>query len=152
MGSRRSSRVPVLLSVGIGLLLLLGPACALHRPRGRPGIDYETPPVPPPFSAPVPLDENAPVSGKDAPARLLKKTAPVYPKWALNHKIEGTVMMDVLIDDTGKVVWWDILKSIPPLDAAAVRCVRRWVFSPALARGRRGPTIVKAPVTFKIEP
>ena len=143
---------PRYLQTGILLAALLSSACVFNRPKGRPGIDYETPPVPPPFSAPVPLDGNAPVSGKDAPPRLLRKTTPVYPRWARQHKIEGTVMMDVLIDETGKVVWWDILKSIPSLDAAAVRCVRQWVFSPGLARGRPIPTIVKAPVTFKIEP
>jgi TonB family protein len=138
--------------VGITLPLLAGAACVLHRTPGRPGIDYETPPTPPPFSAPVPLDETAPASGKDAPARLLKQTAPVYPRWAFAHKIEGTVMMDLLVDENGKVVWWDILKSIPPLDAAAVRCVRQWVFSPALSRGRRVPGIVTTPVSFKIKP
>jgi len=133
------------------LSVVLSTACAFKRPPGRPGIDYEIPAQPPPFSAPPPLDESAPASGKEAPARLVKKTEPVYPKWALDHGMEGTVMLDILIDEKGKVVWWDILKSIPPLDAAAVKCVRQWVFSPALSRGRRVATIVKAPVTFKIE-
>jgi len=151
MGCRRPFRFLVLLWLSAGLSLLLSSACALHHPKGRPGIDYETPPVAPPFSMPVPLDGNASVSGKDAPARLLKQTTPVYPRWARDHKIQGTVMMDVLVDDNGRVVWWDILKSIPPLDAAAVRCVRQWVFSPSLSRGVRVPAIVKAPVSFKIE-
>jgi len=47
-------------------------------------------------------------------------------------------------------VWWEILKSIPSLDAAAVRCVRQWAYAPALSRGRRIPTLVKVPVDFKI--
>jgi len=135
-----------------GVVLFLCSGCATNPKPGRPGIDYELPPEPPPFSAPPPLDDRGPASGVNAEARVLKKTAPVYPKWAFDHKIEGTVMLDVLVDERGKVVWWDILKSIPSLDAAAVRCVRQWTFSPALRRGRRIPTIVKAPVTFTIEP
>ena len=138
--------------MGAGFSLLLGPSCAANPSPGRPGIDYEVPPQPPPFSAPPPLDETGPASGANAPARPLRKTDPVYPKWARDHKIEGTVMLDILIDDKGKVVWWDILKSIPALDAAAVRCVRQWTFSPALSRGRRVPAIVQAPVTFKLKP
>src|SRR6187455_2031431 len=124
-GRSQTSRRWFRICVSAALLLPLVSACALKRSPGRPGIDWEIPAQPPPFSAPPPLDETAPASGKDAPPRLLKATKPVYPKWAFAHGIEGTVMMDILIDDKGKVVWWDILKSIPALDAAAVRCVRQ---------------------------
>jgi TonB family protein len=135
---------------GAILAFLLGTACA-NASAGRPGIDYPLPPEPPVFSAPLPLEDKPPGSRKDTPARLLKSTKPVYPRWAREHKIQGTVTIEVLVDERGKVARWEILKSIPSLDAAAVQCVRQWVFSPAIVRGRPAATTTMAPVTFKLE-
>ncbi len=149
MGAHRTIRASAVL-VGVGLSLL-GSACASKAAAGRPGIDYPIPPEPPVFSAPLPLEDKPPGSRKDAPARLVKSTKPVYPRWALDHKIEGTVTIELLVDERGKVVRWEILKSIPSLDAAAVQCVRQWVFSPAIVRGRHAATTTMAPVTFTME-
>ena len=91
-----------------------------------------------------------PVLDYDQPPRLLKQTRPVYPQEAFIKKIEGIVMLEIVIGVDGKVGRARVLRSIPQLDAAAVQTVRQWVFSPAIKGGRPVPTIANAPVSFRI--
>ncbi len=82
---------------------------------------------------------DSPVMDYDQPPRLLKKTQPVYPQEAFIKKIEGTVMLEILIGVDGRVGRARVLRSIPQLDAAAIQSVRQWIFSPAIKGGRAGP-------------
>ena len=43
-----------------------------------------------------------------------------------------------------------MVESIPDLDAAAVACVRRWLFLRAVCRGRPVKSIVLAEIAFRI--
>jgi periplasmic protein TonB len=91
-----------------------------------------------------------PVMDYDQPPRLLKQTRPVYPQEAFIKKIEGIVTLEIQIGIDGKVGRARALRSIPQLDAAAIQCVRQWIFSPAIKGGRPVPTIANAPVSFRI--
>lgn len=91
-----------------------------------------------------------PVLDYDQPPRLLKSTKPVYPQEAFIKKIEGTVLLEILIDTNGRVSRARVIQSIPLLDAAALQTVYQWIFSPAVKHGRPVPTIAQAPVGFKI--
>jgi periplasmic protein TonB len=91
-----------------------------------------------------------PVMDYDQPPRLLKKTQPVYSQEAFIKKIEGTVVLEILIGVDGRVGRARVLRSIPQLDAAAIQCVRQWTFSPAIKGGRPVPTTANAPVSFRI--
>jgi protein TonB len=91
-----------------------------------------------------------PVRDVDRPPRLLRQVKPVYPSEAFVKKVEGTVLVEIVIDDQGRVARTRILQSIPLLDAAALECVRQWVFAPALVRSRPVATLALAPVTFRI--
>jgi periplasmic protein TonB len=91
-----------------------------------------------------------PVMDYDQPPRLLKSSKPVYPQEAFIKKIEGTVLLEILIDTNGRVARARVLQSIPQLDAAALQTVYQWIFSPAIKHGRPVPTIAQAPVGFKI--
>jgi len=93
---------------------------------------------------------DGPVMDYDQPPRLLKKTQPVYSQEAFIKKIEGTVVLEILIGVDGRVGRARVLRSIPQLDAAALQCVRQWVFSPAIKGGRAVPTTAQAPVSFRI--
>jgi periplasmic protein TonB len=46
-------------------------------------------------------------------------------------RIQGTVLMDVWIDEAGEVTCVKVTRSIPIADAAAVAAVRQWKFTPA---------------------
>jgi protein TonB len=91
-----------------------------------------------------------PVMDYDAPPRPIKITRPQYPQEAFVKKIEGTVIVEILIDSTGRVVRARVLQSVPMLDAAALQTVYQWVFQPAVKHGRPVPTIAHAPVAFRI--
>jgi TonB family protein len=60
------------------------------------------------------------------------------------------VVLEIVIDASGRVVRWRVLRSIPLLDAAAIRTVQQWVFEPAIKNGRPVTTVATAPVTFRI--
>ena len=91
-----------------------------------------------------------PVLDYDQPPRLLKQTRPIYPQEAFIKKIEGIVMLEIVIGIDGKVGRAKVLRSIPQLDSAAIQTVRQWVFSPAIKGGRPVSTIANAPVSFRI--
>lgn len=86
----------------------------------------------------------------DAPPRPLKITRPIYPQDAFVKKIEGTVVVEILIDANGRVVRARVLQSIPALDNAALQTVQQWMFQPAVKHGRPVSTVAQAPVTFRI--
>jgi len=91
-----------------------------------------------------------PVREVDRPPRLLRQVRPEYPSEAFVKKVEGTVVLEIVIDEQGHVARTRIVQSIPLLDAAAVAAVRQWVFAPAEKRGRPVATIARSPVSFRI--
>jgi protein TonB len=91
-----------------------------------------------------------PVRNADRPPRVLRQVKPVYPSEAFVKRIEGTVVVELLIDDRGRVARTRIVQSVPLLDTAAVEAVLQWVFAPAEKGGLPVPVIVMAPVSFRI--
>ncbi len=91
-----------------------------------------------------------PILDYDQPPRIVKQTKPQYPQEAFVKKIEGTVLVEIVIDANGRVVSARVLRSVPLLDQAAVQTVYQWVFQPAVKRGRPVATIAHAPVNFRI--
>jgi protein TonB len=91
-----------------------------------------------------------PVMDYDSAPRPIKITRPQYPQEAFVKKIEGTVVVEILIDSQGRVVRAKVIQSVPLLDAAALQTVYQWVFQPAIKHGRPVPTIAHAPVAFRI--
>jgi protein TonB len=91
-----------------------------------------------------------PVMDYDSAPRPIKITRPQYPQEAFVKKIEGTVVVEILIDSQGRVVRARVIQSVPLLDAAALQTVYQWVFQPAIKHGRPVATIAHAPVAFRI--
>lgn len=84
------------------------------------------------------------------PPRLIRQVKPTYPRYAFDHKIEGTVELRILIGEAGSVTRIAAMHSIPWLDSAAIDCVTQWSFEPARRGGRPVPIVATAPVTFRI--
>jgi protein TonB len=91
-----------------------------------------------------------PVMDYDRAPRPIRITRPQYPQEAFVKKIEGTVVVEILIDTEGRVVQARVIQSIPLLDQAAIDCVYQWRFQPAIKDGRPVPTVANAPVGFRI--
>jgi len=80
--------------------------------------------------------------------RKLKDVAPVYPKFAIAARIQGRLVVDAIIDVDGRVKGVRVIKSVPPLDQAAVDAVRRWEYAPALVDGTPVEVIMSVTVIF----
>jgi len=91
-----------------------------------------------------------PVRDYDEPPRLIRSTRPRYPQEAFVKKVQGTVLLEILIDAQGRVAHARVLESIPMLDAAALASVGDWLFQPAVKHGRPVPTLARAPIRFVI--
>lgn len=91
-----------------------------------------------------------PVQDYDQPPRLPKQVRPRCPQEAFVKKIEGTVVLELLIDAAGRVARARLVQSAPALGAAALKAAREWVFSPAIKQGRPEATVATGPVTFRI--
>ena len=86
----------------------------------------------------------------DSPPKALVLTKPQYPDYAYQNKIEGTVVVVILINSLGRVAHTEILQSVPHLDEAALACVRDWRFEPAQRGGKPVASVAHAPVMFRI--
>jgi protein TonB len=91
-----------------------------------------------------------PVMDYDSPPRPIKSPRPQYPQEAFIKKVEGTVLVEILIDSEGRVARARVVQSVPLLDAAALQTVYQWVFMPAMKHGRPVATLAHIPVAFRI--
>lgn len=91
-----------------------------------------------------------PVMDFDSPPRVIKQARPQYPQDAFVKKVEGTVLVEALVDSQGRVARARVIQSVPLLDAAALQAVYQWVFHPAIKHGRPVATIIHMPVAFRI--
>jgi len=84
-----------------------------------------------------------------APVRS-RAVDPVYPSVAQAAGIQGVVILELHIDTDGAVSNARILRSIPPLDQAALDAVRQWRYEPTLLNGVPVPVILTATVNFTL--
>jgi protein TonB len=86
------------------------------------------------------------------PAQYRDTPLPSYPAAAREQRLEGTVLLEVLVRADGRVGEARVKQSsgAPVLDEAALEAVRRWTFVPA----QRGPVAVdswvEVPVRFSL--
>jgi protein TonB len=78
---------------------------------------------------------------------------PLYPGQARKRGQEGTVILQVLVNEKGRVDALEIEDSsgFGLLDRAAVSSVRKWSFEPGKKGDKRIPMWVRVPVTFKLK-
>lgn len=80
----------------------------------------------------------------------IRKVSPTYPPDALASRMEGTVVVQALVDVDGRVADTKVVKSVPALDAAASAAVLGWTFKPAMANGQPVAVWVAVPVKFSL--
>jgi len=102
---------------------------------------------------PVPLSQ-APlrVGGDISPPTNIRRVNPQYPPDALAERVQGVVIMEVTIDEAGRVADARVLRSIPLLDQAAIDAVRQWEFTPTLLNGVAVPIIMTVTIQFTMPP
>ncbi|MDQ3803141.1 MAG: TonB family protein [Acidobacteriota bacterium] len=85
------------------------------------------------------------VQGGVLNGRVLARVAPAYPAEAKERRLSGKVVVQITVDETGKVVHAERFCGNPILSEAGVAAVKRWRFSPTLLDGK--PVAVTGTVT-----
>ena len=97
-------------------------------------------------SAPeVPL----PTGGDVKSAVLVSKVAPVYPPLAKNQHISGNVIVDALIDASGRVSTMKVISGPALLQQSAMDALRQWKYQPAMLDGKAVPMHLTVTLQFR---
>jgi protein TonB len=104
----------------------------------------DAPPPPPP--APTPPPKKTVVSGGVMNGRAISKPPPNYPPIAKAARAQGTVTVQILVDESGRVVSASAVNGHPLLQQAAVAAARNARFSPTLLSGQ--PVKVSGVITY----
>jgi protein TonB len=86
---------------------------------------------------------------------LIKSIPAVYPAHARSLRIEGTVLINVLISEKGDVIDTEIIRGIKNavgFDQSALKAVRQWKFEPASVKGIKVKVWMRVAVEFRISP
>jgi len=110
----------------------------------------ERPPVAPPAQPPRPA---APVRVADLPVvpRKIVDARPIYPEIARAARVEGTVIMEAVLDTGGRVTQLRVLRSVPMLDQAALDAVRQWRYTPSLYGGHPVSVLMTITMRFQLQ-
>ena len=85
------------------------------------------------------------------PPRLITRVEPIYPKEAKEEGIEGVVIVEATTGIYGRVQNVKILRSIPPLDQAAIDAVYQWIYEPFVIDGKPRGVIFTETVIFELK-
>ena len=103
-----------------------------------------------PGAAP-PLPSSRPaVGGQLQPPQLISSIPPVYPAHARVQRVQGAVVLDALVDETGKVVETTVIAGPPLLRSAATEALRYWTYQPARLNGEPIQVHIKVNVRFSL--
>lgn len=120
-----------------------------HLPEGSHPLDVDAPRLP---DAPEPKAAKAPVRQLVVQqAQLIKKTVPVYPRLARTARVEGRVVLQADISETGLLENIIVVEGHPMLAPAAVEALRDWRYSPAKLNGVPSRSSVTITVNFRLE-
>ncbi len=100
-----------------------------------------------PAAPPVPL----PVGGDVKAARLISSAPPIYPAIARTQRLGGNVLIDALVDATGKITSMKIVSGPPLLQQAAMDSLRQWKYEPAQLDGKPVATHLTVTIQFKLQ-
>ena len=92
------------------------------------------------------------VGGNIKPPVKTKNVDAIWPPVAQQARVQGVVVLEILIEEAGKVTDAKVLRSIPLLDQAAIEAVRQWEFEPTLLNGAPVPVIMTVTVQFRLAP
>jgi protein TonB len=107
-----------------------------------------------PVQAPEPPPRPAgPVRAADLPVAPAKiaDARPIYPDIARNARVEGTVVMEAVLDTSGRVTQLRVVKSVPLLNQAALDAVRQWRYTPSIYAGHPVSVLMTITIRFTLQ-
>jgi TonB family protein len=109
------------------------------------------PPPPPPVVGPDGKVAPVRLGGSIQPPTKIRDVRPIYPEEALQARVQGMVIIEATIDETGRVSNAKILRSIPLFDQAAIDAVMQWEFTPTRVNGVFVPVVMTVTVGFTLD-
>ncbi|HEY3130791.1 MAG TPA: energy transducer TonB [Acidobacteriota bacterium] len=124
------------------------PGAGPGGPGGSNAVVVGAPPVVrlPPPPAPLP-QRRAPirVSSGAIAAKLIDRVDPIYPPLARQARVQGIVVLQILVDEQGNVREVTVISGHALLNQAAIDAVQQWRYTPTYLNG--APVAVKATIT-----
>jgi periplasmic protein TonB len=123
-------------------------ASALPNILGESGVNAPTrsDPLAPVAPAPPPVVKG----GQLQQPKLLSSVAAVFPPLARAQHVQGDVVIDALIDATGKVAATKVISGNPLLQKAAVDSLLLWKYEPARLNGQSIPIHINVTISFHL--
>ena len=85
--------------------------------------------------------------------RLIKQVKPQYTAEAMRAKIQGSVMVECVVNTDGTVSNARVIRSLDAtfgLDQEAIRAANQWMFAPGMRNGEPVPVMVSIELTFTL--
>lgn len=83
--------------------------------------------------------------------RKIADARPIYPEMARAARVEGTVVVEAVLDISGRVTQLRVLRSVPMLDPAALDAVRQWRYTPSLYGGHPVSVLMTITMRFQLQ-
>jgi TonB family protein len=119
------------------------------RASGQDAVTGGTVTVPPVSSA-APASVTVTGARLEAP-ELIASPSAIYPATARANHVEGVVVMDALVDATGKVTQVKAISGPAPLQQAAVDALRSWKYQPARQDGQPVAQHTQVSISFRLQ-
>jgi TonB family protein len=84
------------------------------------------------------------------PPRMTRQATPSYPQIARLQRVEGTVLLSVLVGDNGQVQDVKVIKGDPRLNDAAIQAVKKSAFTAGSKDGVRVKSWLAVGIAFKL--
>ena len=131
----------------LSMFLLQAPATAVPAPQDpAPAAQTE--------SKKSPLPEGAfRIEDVDARPRLIKEVKPSYTADAMRARIQGGIILEVIIEKDGRVGDVRVKQSLDRehgLDEEAVKALKQWRFAPGMRNGIAVPVLAEVEMTFTL--
>ena len=111
------------------------------------GVPEPPPPPPPPADRP-PIR----IGGKIQAPALLHRINPVYPPIAASARLQGTVILEAVVDSDGTVAHVKVLRSAGAvLDTQAQIALKKWRYSPLVLNGKPVRFVLTVILSFSVE-
>ena len=109
------------------------------------------PPAPPePVRAKPSVPRQLRVGSAPQAAKLLRKVAPVYPRIAVNARVQGTVKIEAIIGTDGRIRNLQLIDGHVLLVKAAMDAVKQWRYRPTLLNAEPVEVVTQIFVHFTL--
>jgi general secretion pathway protein A len=97
-----------------------------------------------------PMPPGASTGGHLQPPKVISSPPPAYPSRAQIEKVQGVVVINALVDETGKVTDMKVISGSALLTQAAMEALHAWKYEPASLNGQPVATHIRVSIDFSL--